>query len=212
MSQGAEEAGANCGNLRTGAAHAAMKPPMNRLFLLRHAKAAWAAPGTSDFDRPLDAVGQADTRRMAAELVRMGIGPQKVLCSSATRTAQTWQQMAPAYASAIDTSYDLRLYSADAPQLLEIVQEQDFSGDMMVVGHNPTIEDVAAAFAAKGTEEARRWLESGFPTCGFAIIELDGPFAAIEPGKGRLTFTMGPADIQDPPFQAGPAPHPRERG
>ncbi len=40
---------------------------MNRLFLLRHAKAGWALPGVRDFDRPLDASGIADAEALTAD-------------------------------------------------------------------------------------------------------------------------------------------------
>lgn len=168
---------------------------MNRLFLLRHAKAAWAAPGTSDFDRPLDETGLADAPRLGAALAGLGLRPGRVICSSAVRTVQTWAEMAPLNDGSIETVHDQRVYSADAPELLDIVREQDFEGDLMIVGHNPTIEDTAEAFSEEGTRTARDWLATGFPTCGFGVIELDTSFNRIQPGRGRLVLALGPADI-----------------
>jgi phosphohistidine phosphatase len=168
---------------------------MNRLFLLRHARAAWASPGMSDFDRPLDEHGRADARAMGAALAAQGFMPRRTLCSKAARAAETWELVAPAYAEPVETLPEAGLYSADAPALLDIVAAQQITGDLLVVGHNPTLEDVAAAFADTGDEDARHDLESGFPTCGFAVIELDGPFSEIRPGAGRLSFILAPADL-----------------
>jgi len=169
---------------------------MNRLFLLRHAKAVWAAPGVADFDRPLEASGRDDARRVGKVLAARRLKPGRVLSSSAMRTVETWQNLLPVNDGSAQTFNDERIYSADAPELLAIIREQDFAGDLMVVGHNPTMEDMAEAFAVAGTSEARDWLDTGFPTCGFAMIELDGPFSDIEPGQGRLALAFGPADLQ----------------
>ena len=54
-----------------------------RLYLLRHAKARWADPGTRDYDRPLDLSGRADADLIAASMLLSGYMPDRVLCSGA---------------------------------------------------------------------------------------------------------------------------------
>ncbi len=67
---------------------------MNRLFLLRHAKAGWALPGMRDFDRALDASGIADAELMGAVMRVRDFVPDLTLCSNAKRARQTLEGLA----------------------------------------------------------------------------------------------------------------------
>ena len=67
---------------------------MSQLLLLRHAKAVWALPGESDFDRALKASGVADSRSIGEQIVANGLLPDIVLCSTARRARETWSGVA----------------------------------------------------------------------------------------------------------------------
>ena len=56
-----------------------------RLYLLRHARAGWAAPGKADFDRTLDDQGYAEAEILAEEMADQGYRPQVVISSTAVR-------------------------------------------------------------------------------------------------------------------------------
>ena len=62
---------------------------MDRLFLLRHARAGWALPGVRDFDRPLDATGQAEAEATGEAMRTSGYIPDVTLCSNARRARET---------------------------------------------------------------------------------------------------------------------------
>ena len=64
-----------------------------------------------------------------------------------------------------------------------------------VVGHNPSIRELAAALDdGRGNPEARRALDRGFPAGGVAVFVLPGSFAAIAPGAATLTEFTVPGD------------------
>src|SRR5690606_14417614 len=65
--------------------------PMSRLYLLRHAKAKWAEPGSRDYDRALELSGRADADGIAASMLLAGHMPGRVLCSGAKRARETWE-------------------------------------------------------------------------------------------------------------------------
>jgi broad specificity phosphatase PhoE len=69
---------------------------MHTLYLLRHAKSSWADPALPDYQRPLAPRGLRDVKRIARHLVRLGIEPELVLCSSAERTRETLELIRPA--------------------------------------------------------------------------------------------------------------------
>ena len=63
--------------------------PLKKLTLLRHAKAVPALPGIDDHARPLNGRGRRAAAQVGIETA--GARPDLVLCSSATRTRETWE-------------------------------------------------------------------------------------------------------------------------
>ncbi len=167
---------------------------MNRLYLLRHAKAGWALPGMKDFDRPLDASGMADARMLGAAMSAAGHVPDLTLCSNARRARETLEWLA----TQADTGRVLftdALYSEDAAGYLAIIREHGPQGSLLVIGHNPMVEDLAMAVAGDGEESARATLERGFPTSGLAVLRFDGGLANAAPGAGYLEAFLTPATV-----------------
>jgi phosphohistidine phosphatase len=170
---------------------------MTRLFLLRHAKAGWAEPGMRDFDRPLDATGKADAEATGAAMRACGYAPELVLCSSARRARETLEGLLRH--SAIDhrrVSYMDLLYSEDAYGYLTIIHEYGRqAASMMVIGHNPMMEDLAMAISGDGEDQARGAMIGGFPTSGLAVIRFSDGIGEAAPGKGYLEAFFTPADL-----------------
>lgn len=163
---------------------------MSRLFLLRHAKAAWAQPGMRDFDRPLQPVGRSDAEALGAEMAARGYAPDRVLCSTALRARQTWAAVAGPLGVGIETAvFEDRLYSSDATGYLTIIQGESEAGAVLVVGHNPMMEDLAAALAGDGEASM---LAAGFPTCGLAIMRFPASLSEAAPGKASLEVFLKP--------------------
>lgn len=166
---------------------------MARLFLLRHAKAGWAEPGMRDFDRPLDRTGIEDAAATGVTMLEYDFRPELVICSTARRARETLD----AVASNINLGRALftdGLYNTDAAGYLDIVREAPLAETLLVVGHNPMIEDVAFALSGDGDEAARSSLAGGFPTSGLAAIAFSGPLSEISPGKGYLEHFLTPLD------------------
>lgn len=167
---------------------------MSRLFLLRHAKAEWSAPGQRDFDRALAASGVEDARALAAAMVGRDLVPGKVICSAARRARQTLDAINTVHDLSGIASYDQDLYGTDAPGYLEVAAKSGFDGDLMLVGHNPMLEDVAMALSADGQRALLDELQMGFRTAGLAVIAVDGPLSRIETQRGRLEAYLTPAN------------------
>ena len=166
----------------------------SRLFLLRHAKAGWAAPGMRDFDRPLDASGLADSEAIGVAMRACGYVPDLTLCSNARRARETLEGIA----GNTDTGRVLfsdALYSEDAAGYLSIIRGNGAAGSLLVIGHNPMMEDLAMAVSGSGDDNARAALNFGFPTSGLAVIRFEGSLADAAPGRGYLENFLTPADL-----------------
>jgi phosphohistidine phosphatase len=166
---------------------------VSRLYLLRHAKAGWALPGVRDFDRPLDESGHADAERMGAAMRTRSYVPDLTLCSNARRARETLEGLA----GQTDTGRVLfldTLYSEDAAGYLAIIQGNGGPGSLLVIGHNPMMEDLAMAVSGNGDEAALAMLNHGFPTSGLAVIRFHANLADAARGCGYLEAFLTPAE------------------
>jgi phosphohistidine phosphatase len=144
---------------------------MQTLYLLRHAKSSWADPALPDYERPLAPRGHRDAKRIAKHLARLGIEPELVLCSPAVRTRETLELVRPALGVMRTVRLEAELYAASSDRLLEhlrVVPEEVAS--VMLIGHNPGLQQLALALASSGDDLER--LEAKFPTAALATLTL----------------------------------------
>ncbi len=169
---------------------------MSRLLLLRHAKAAWPQPGATDFERPLSPAGVDEARLIGRTMRALGPFPSRIICSSALRATQTWREVAgafdrdPSQALVLDS-----LYQGDASSYLDVIHDAGSAPDVLLVGHNPMIEDLASELSGKGNADARSMLAKGFPTAGLAIITIDGDPAMASRATSRLDRFVIPSAL-----------------
>jgi phosphohistidine phosphatase len=118
---------------------------MKTLLVLRHAKSSWSDPALDDHERPLNKRGRRDAPRMG-ELVRAyGLIPDLVISSDAVRARLTAEAVVEAARYPGEILLDPRLYMAspaDIVSLLRTVGEK--AGTVMIVGHNPGLEELVA--------------------------------------------------------------------
>jgi phosphohistidine phosphatase len=161
---------------------------MRRLMLLRHAKSDWAQPGARDHDRPLTERGRDSAAKMGAYMARHALVPDLVIASTATRVRETLDLLLPAFNIAPKATHDKRLYDAEAEPLLAVLKEiAKPVHNLLMVGHNPGLAELAALLMASGDVEARQRLIEKFPTAGLAVIDfaLDD-WGKLHPKAGRL--------------------------
>ena len=167
---------------------------MKRLYLLRHAKSSWDDQTLADHDRPLAPRGRRAAKVMAKHLGRKGISPELVLCSPSTRTRQTLKRLAPGLGKNADVQIEPELYAAPAADLLEVLHEvPDEVESVMLIGHNPGIQDLALSLASAGPEIPR--LRSKFPTSALATLELNGTWRELAPGSAELVSFVKPKQL-----------------
>jgi phosphohistidine phosphatase len=143
---------------------------MHTLYLLRHAKSSWDEPGLRDRERPLAPRGRRDAKRIAKHLVEHGVEPELVLCSDAKRTRETLELLRRALESATVEIED-GLYGASADELLGRIRlVPDSVASVLLIGHNPGIQDLALTIGSGGKELER--LEAKFPTAALATFSL----------------------------------------
>ena len=165
-------------------------PQVKRLFILRHAKSSWDDPGLDDHERPLAPRGQRACKVMAEHLRANAIEPELVLCSSARRTRETLEGVAPAGEHVIEAE----LYSASTGDLVERLRRVPANvGSVMLIGHNPSVQMLALRLARRDGDAAERAaLERKFPTGALATLTFDCDWSELGPGCARLAAFLTP--------------------
>jgi phosphohistidine phosphatase len=174
---------------------------MLRLMLLRHAKSNWGDPGIDDRDRPLSKRGKAAAQAMGRAMGERGLVPGLVLCSPARRARDTWAlasaelKLAPRLLIEEDV-YDF----GNGGKLAELIHRSGGNaGDLMVVGHNPSMERLARRLAGGGDKKLRERLEAKYPTGALAVFEAGlQSWADFEDGAFTLTHFIRPKDVLAP--------------
>jgi phosphohistidine phosphatase len=170
---------------------------MRRILLLRHAKSDWSEPGASDHERPLNRRGEEAAPRIGAYLNRHGLIPDRVLCSTAKRARETWALVGEQVPDAPAASYVEPLYAATARTILTVLQHADAAAaSLLVVGHNPGLQEAAKLLIASGDLDDRERLREKFPTAGLAVIDFPiDDWSKLHPRSGRLERFVVPRTL-----------------
>ncbi len=125
-------------------------------MLLRHAKTERAEPGERDRDRKLMKRGRNDAPVIGAYMAHHGLVPDLALVSPATRAQETWALVGRCFAKtpkACSGRAHLQCRPAKAhgcrsPRRVE-------RKSLLLVGHNPSLHELAVQLIASGDVEAR---------------------------------------------------------
>jgi phosphohistidine phosphatase len=169
---------------------------VKRLHLLRHAKSAWDDPALDDHERPLAPRGRRATKQLARWLDEHEVRPELVLCSTAVRARQTLERVLHSL-GAPEVLYLDGLYHASGPALVSRVRAlPDAVDDVLLVGHNPGLAELALALAAESEE--RRRIAAKLPTGAFVTFELGvAAWAAAGEGSAAVASFVVPRELED---------------
>jgi len=160
-----------------------------QLVLVRHAK---SGEGAVDRDRPLADRGVAEAPAVGRWLAERRIAPDRVVVSPARRARQTWELAAAELGPAAEPVLDERIYSNTAEDLLEIIRDTPAEvTTLVIIGHNPGIQDLAIALDdGRGDDAGRRELTTKYRTGGVAVFDVGDSWAQVR--SATLTSFAAP--------------------
>ena len=164
---------------------------MLRLLLLRHAKSDWNHPGLRDHDRPLAPRGLRNAPRMGRYLEERGLTPAAALASTARRARETAElvlEAACADPGALRLVPDL--YGSSPDEIVEIVSEEGGNASpLLVVAHNPGMEDLVARFLGRYER---------FHTAALAVISAPAShWAELSAATANMDDLIRPQELPD---------------
>ena len=167
---------------------------MKTLTLLRHAKSTWDDPVATDFDRPLNKRGRRAARTIGREMKVRGLRFDRVLASPALRVVETLDDVEDGYGAALDPEYDRRIYLASPAALIDVIHEMDAAARLLLVGHNPGLEQLALLLTDGG--DLRDEVAIKYPTATIAEISLPVQhWRDVKKGLGTLVRFIRPRDL-----------------
>ena len=165
------------------------------LLILRHAKSDWTSGPASDFDRPLAKRGKKDAPRVGEWLYREGLVPDMVISSSAERARQTAVKVCKSMDfKKKNIQWDDKVYEAGVTDLLNVLARcPPEERAVLLVGHNPGLEDLVCYLAVDEVEEP----SDGklLPTAALARLEMPDDWTALEAGCAQLVSVTRPRKL-----------------
>jgi phosphohistidine phosphatase len=168
---------------------------MHLLHLLRHAKSSWK-DDVEDRERPLNRRGREAARLVGQHLPATAGAIDLVLCSSAVRTRETLDLVLAGFAPRPRCVIEDGLYLADRDELIERLQqlaESDFN--VLMIGHNPGIHELAVALAEPDSPHARALTSGKFPTAARVSLCVANRWAALGGTRHRLVDYVTAASL-----------------
>ncbi len=166
-------------------------PASKQLFILRHAKSSWDDPGLDDHERPLAPRGRRAVELLAEHVRTQRIEPAMVLCSSARRTRQTFEGVAPGGELLVEPE----LYGASCENLIERLRRvPEGTPSVMVIGHNPALQDLVLSLARSDAGKLSE-VERKFPTGALATLVFECPWSELSAGSAKLVDVVRPRDL-----------------
>jgi phosphohistidine phosphatase len=169
-----------------------------KLIILRHAKSGWDDPVARDFDRPLNARGDKAAQMMGVWMARNKVAPDHVIASPAVRVVETIDKLAAGFGTRIEVQWERRIYLASSATLMDVLREVDDQYQtVLIVGHNPGLEDLVLDMVPEGVDPERRALvEAKFPTAALAELTLSiDSWSAIDRNIARFDRFTRPRDL-----------------
>ena len=169
--------------------------PGRELLVVRHAKSDWEGDARTDFDRPLAKRGRKDAPRVGEWLRRSGLLPDLVLSSPAKRAKETTLLLLGGMGLEEQVvRWEPHLYGTGLAAHLRVLAEcPRQAARVMVVAHNPDLEDLVLHLGGEGTAGA----EDGkvLPTAAVARIRMPADWGRLPAGCGTVLSITRPRDL-----------------
>ena len=160
---------------------------MRTLILLRHGKSDWSGNEPDDL-RPLAPRGRRQVPASGRWLAENAGQIDLAVVSPAARARETWDLAAAELAVPPPVRFDERVYAASTGSLLGLLRElPDAMSTVVLVGHNPGVEDLVADLTG-------RWVP--MPPSALAVIDVPGPWS--DAGSGAELRAHGRPPLRSP--------------
>ncbi len=167
----------------------------HELLLLRHAKSDWSIE-MDDFSRPLKKRGRRAAKQIGRWLAEQKLIPDAILSSPAARALATAQRVCKqlGIAESVIIS-DPRIYEADAETLLALLKIRGDERRVLLVGHNPGLEDLLLKLTPNSIPLAANG--KCLPTAALAHLVFSSEWTELAEGSAELVTLIRPDSLPE---------------
>jgi len=165
---------------------------MKTIYIVRHAKSSWDISDQPDEKRPLLEKGKKRTKRVIDFFHKNKISVDYIISSHAVRAHETAKIMAHGLKYPLEEiKIDRQIYYADSDSILnQFYDLPERFKSVMIVGHNPTLTDLANRFLKTPIEN--------LPTSGVVSFTFDSDKWEEVLVAGRKTnFILFPKELPE---------------
>lgn len=160
---------------------------MKEVLILRHAKSDWST-GEPDFERPLNERGRNDAPLMGKAIRKSKVVPDLIISSPAKRAKQTANAVIKNSGFQGEVQWPESFYYENYENIIQTIQNvSDAYQRVLIVGHNPKLENLVSALTSNGRLALR------LPTAALTLIVFDtNTWKEIDKGRGELEWILHP--------------------
>jgi phosphohistidine phosphatase len=130
--------------------------------------------------------------------------PDRVLCSTARRTRETWQLAEEKLGAQPQIVFEDRVYGASSAELLDLARQTPAAvRTLLIVGHDPAMRGLTLELASEqpsdSEAEALGRVRAKYPTAAIAVLSFSDGWAELSPGQAHLAEFVVPADFHARP-------------
>lgn len=167
---------------------------MKRLLIMRHGKSDWSSNARSDFDRPLAKRGVKTAGKIGKWILQNGHSPDIIVSSPALRAKSTTRLVCEAInRPESEIIYDERIYDADVEDLLAVISDHVVSKNVLLVGHNPGLDELVDYLANKTPERNKQG--KLMTTAAVAILSFEDPEEVTGQACAELVKLVRPKEL-----------------
>jgi len=164
-----------------------------QLILTRHAKSSWDDPALDDHSRILNKRGRLSASAIGQWLAKNEFMPELVLCSSASRTKETWALIEEELNSLPEVWFENGLYLAAPAKMLSLLQAVKGASNVLILAHNPGSAMLASALAGQAPEHPQF---SRYPSAATTVLQFEAEnWAEVGFGQGTVTNFVVPREL-----------------
>lgn len=163
---------------------------MKTVSIFRHAKSSWENPHLDDFERPLLPKGINRTKKIINFIKAQELFPDIIYSSPAIRARHTAELLNENLKPKHQIQWIESFYPGSVRQIIGQVQQTTKSlNHIMLVGHNPSLSDLAAKF----TNDRNEWW---IPTSGLVVFTFDiDSWNQLSTNQGKLLHYIKPKTL-----------------
>lgn len=161
---------------------------MRELLIMRHGKSDWTVESLVDYDRPLKKRGVKASASMGKKISSLNLAPDIILSSPAVRARETTEIFMKNCNCIKEVMWLESIYHETEYRVLTHIQGLSNSYQRaMVVGHNPTLENLSNLLISTGK------LNIKLPTAAIVYLTFDvNTWDAVIPASGLLEWLVSP--------------------